>query len=54
MPCEVVLLRGDFLKMATIAMETAKMLKNWKRINDHNRLLAEQKLMKLESNNIHI
>ena len=28
MPCEVVLLRFDFFKMAVIAMETAKMLKN--------------------------
>jgi hypothetical protein len=27
MPCEVVLLRFDFFKMAAIAMETAKMLK---------------------------
>jgi hypothetical protein len=29
MPCEVVLLRVDFFKMAAVAMETAKMLKNW-------------------------
>jgi hypothetical protein len=28
MPCEVVLLRTDFFKMAAVAMETAKMLKN--------------------------
>ena len=28
MPCEVVLLRVDFLKMAAVAMETAKMLNN--------------------------
>jgi hypothetical protein len=28
MPCEVVLLRVDFFKMAAVAMETAKMLKN--------------------------
>jgi hypothetical protein len=28
MPCEVVLLRVDFLKMNAVAMETAKMLKN--------------------------
>jgi hypothetical protein len=27
-PCEVVLYRVDFFKMAAIAMETAKMLKN--------------------------
>jgi hypothetical protein len=25
-----VLLRADFFKMAAVAMETAKMLKNWK------------------------
>jgi hypothetical protein len=43
MPCEVVPLRVDFSKMAAIAMETAKML----------RLLAKQKLMKLDRNNIH-
>jgi hypothetical protein len=30
MPCEVVLVRVDFFKMAAVAMETAKMLKNWK------------------------
>jgi hypothetical protein len=28
MPCKVVLLRVDFLKMAAVAMETAKILKN--------------------------
>jgi hypothetical protein len=28
MPCEVVLVRVDFFKMAAVAMETAKMLKN--------------------------
>jgi hypothetical protein len=28
MPCEVVLVRVDFFKMAAIAMEMAKMLKN--------------------------
>jgi hypothetical protein len=42
------------LKMATITMETAKMLKNRKNKKDHSRLLAEQKLMKLDRNNIHI
>ena len=41
-------------KMATIAMETAKMLKKLKTQNDHSRLLTEQKLMKLDRNNIHI
>jgi hypothetical protein len=30
MPCKVVLLRVNFFKMAAIAMETAKMLKNRK------------------------
>jgi hypothetical protein len=30
MPCEVVLLRVDFFKMAAITMETAKMLKTIK------------------------
>jgi hypothetical protein len=55
MPCEVVLLSVDFFKMAAVAMETAKMLKNWKKHkNDHSRLLAQQKLMKLDKNNIHI
>jgi hypothetical protein len=30
MPCEIVLLRIDFFKMAAVAMETAKMLKKLK------------------------
>jgi hypothetical protein len=30
MPCEIVLLRVDFFKMAAVAMETAKMLNNLK------------------------
>jgi hypothetical protein len=30
MPCEVVPLRVDFFKMAAVAMETAKMLKECK------------------------
>jgi hypothetical protein len=30
MPCEVVLYRVDFFKMAAVAMETAKMLKKFK------------------------
>jgi hypothetical protein len=30
MPCEVVLVRVDFFKMAVVAMETNKILKNWK------------------------
>ena len=49
MPCEVVLIRVDFFKMASVAMETAKMLKKLKTQN-HSRLLAEQKLMKLDRN----
>jgi hypothetical protein len=44
--------------MAAVAMETAKMLKKKKKKkkkkNAHSRLLAEQKLMKLDRNNIHI
>jgi hypothetical protein len=55
MPCEVVPLRVDFSKMAAVVMETTKMLKkNEKHKNDHSRLLAKQKLMKLDRNNIHI
>jgi hypothetical protein len=54
MPCEVLPLRVDSFKMATVAMETAKMLKNETHKNDHSRLLAKQKLMKLDRNNIHI
>jgi hypothetical protein len=44
------------LKMAAVAMETAKMLKKNKKKhkNDHSRLLAKQKLMKLDRNNIHV
>jgi hypothetical protein len=30
MPCEVVLVRVDFFKMAAVAMETTKILKNLK------------------------
>ena len=41
--------------MDAIAMETAKMLKkNEKHKNDHSRLLAKQKFMKLDRDNIHI
>jgi hypothetical protein len=40
--------------MAAVAMETAKMLKIETHKNYHSRLLAEQKLMKLDTNNIHI
>ena len=55
MPCEVLQPRVDFFKMATVAMETAKMLKkNEKHKNDHSRLLAKQILMKLDRNNIHM
>ena len=55
MPCEVVPLRVDFSNMAAVAMKIAEMLKkNEKHKNDHSRLLAKQKLMKLDRNNIHI
>ena len=55
MPCEVVPLRVDFSNLAAVAMEMAKMLKkNEKHKNDHSRLLAKQKLMKLDRNNIHM
>jgi hypothetical protein len=40
--------------MAAVTKETAKMLKNEKHKKDHSRLLAKQKLMKLDRNNIHI
>jgi ribosomal protein S17 len=44
-----------FFKTAAVAMETAKMQKKLKKHkNDHSKLLAEQKLMKLDRNNIHI
>jgi hypothetical protein len=38
--------------MATVAMETAKKIEKHK--NDRSRLLAKQKLMKLDRNNIYI
>ena len=42
-------------KMAAVAMETTKSIKkNSKHKNDHSRLLAKQRLMKLDRNNIHI
>ena len=44
MPSEVVFLRVDFFQNA----------KKLKHTNDHSRLLAEQKLMKLDRINIHI
>jgi hypothetical protein len=40
--------------MAAVPMETAKMKKIEKHKNDHSRLLAKQKLIKLDKNNIHI
>ena len=41
--------------MAAVAMEAAKMQKKTnKHKNDHSRLLAEQKLMKIDKNKIHI
>jgi hypothetical protein len=42
------------LKMAAVAMEMAILLKIEKHKNDHSRLLAKQKLMTLDRNNIHI
>jgi hypothetical protein len=55
MPCEGEPLRVYFSKMAAVAMEMSKMLtKNEKHKYDHSRLLAKQKLMKLDRNNIHI
>ena len=43
-----------FFKMAAVAMETAKCWKIEKTQKDHSRLLAKQKLMTLDRNNIHI
>jgi hypothetical protein len=41
--------------MTTVAMETNQNVRKIeKHKNDHSRLLAEQKLMKLDKNNIHI
>jgi hypothetical protein len=54
MPYEVVLLRVDFFKMAAVAWKRQKCKKIEKHKNDHSRLLAEQKLMKLDRKNIHI
>ena len=54
-PCEVVLLRVDFFQNGCRCHgngKNAKILKKNK--NDDSRLLAEQKLMKLDRNNIHI
>ena len=50
MPCEVVRKRVNFSKWPPLP----KCKKNEKHKNDHSRLLAEQKLMKLDKNNIHI
>jgi hypothetical protein len=55
MPCEVVLLSVDFFQNGCRCYgngQNAKKLKKHK--NDHSRLLAKQKLMKLDRNNIHI
>ena len=54
MPCEVVLIRVDFFKIAAVAKETTKMLKIEKHKNYQSRLLAKQKFMKLNRNNTHI
>jgi hypothetical protein len=40
--------------MAAVAMEMAKMLKKKEKKDKNSRLLAKQKLMKLDRNNIHI
>ena len=53
--CDYRLLGASSFKMAAIAMEMAKMLKkNEKHKKDHSKLIAEQKLMKLDRSNIHI
>jgi hypothetical protein len=52
MPCEVVPLGVDFFKMAAVSAKMLKQLKKHK--NAHSRLLAKQKLMKLNRNNIYI
>jgi len=55
MPCEVVLLRVDFFKMAAVAMEKAKMLKQMKSTKMITASYSpNRKLMKLDRNNIHI
>jgi hypothetical protein len=46
MPCEVVLLRVDFFKMADVSMETAKMPKNFN--SQHHNLIGNQILPKSE------
>jgi hypothetical protein len=55
MPCEVVLLRVDFFsKWLPLSWKWPKCEKFEKHKNDHSRLLAKQKLMKLDTNNLHI
>jgi hypothetical protein len=56
MPCEVVSLRVDFFQNGCRCHRNGQNAKkkNEKHKNDHSRLLAKQKLMKLDRNNIHI
>ena len=54
MPCEVVLLRVDFSKWLPLPWKRPKYKQIEKHKNDHSRLLAKQKLMKLYRKNIHI
>ena len=54
MPCEVVLLGFFFQNGSCCHRNGQNAKKNEKYKNDHSRLLAEQKLMKLDRNNIHI
>jgi hypothetical protein len=55
MPCEVVPLRADFFQNGCRCHGNGQNEKqNEKHKNDHSRLLAKQKLMKLDRNNIHM
>jgi hypothetical protein len=54
MPYEVVPLRVDFFNGCRCHGNGQNAKKNEKHKNDHSRLLAKQKLMKLDRNNIHI
>ena len=55
MPCEAVLIRVDFFQNSCRCHGNGQNVKKIeKHKNDHSRLLAEQKWMKLDRNNIHI